>query len=55
MRASALTRLCAWRALVALALNRSMKRCRWAILSCCRANAACCCAMRSARISSKAV
>jgi hypothetical protein len=40
MRSSALTRLCACLALVALALKRSMNFCRWAILSCWRAKAA---------------
>ena len=55
MRSSALTRLCACSALVALALKRSMKRCRCAMRSCWREYAACACEMRSARASSKAL
>ena len=42
MRSSALTRLCACLALLALALKRSMNFCRWAILSCCLEKADCC-------------
>ena len=38
MRSSALTRLCACLALLALALKRLMKDCRWAIFSAWRAS-----------------
>jgi hypothetical protein len=55
MRSSALTRLCAWRALVALALKRSMKRCRCAIVSCCFEVGGLLQRQISARISSKAL
>ena len=52
MRSSALTRLCACLALLALALKRAMNFCRWAIFSCCLANAVCCSAICSERRSS---
>ena len=55
IRASAFTRLCACLALVALALKRSMKRCRWAMRSCCLSKAAWAWVSRSARMPSKAV
>ncbi|EKE18290.1 MAG: hypothetical protein ACD_10C00049G0001 [uncultured bacterium] len=52
MRSSALTRLCACLALLALALKRVMKDCRWAIFSACLAMVACCSSICSARMSS---
>ena len=55
MRSSALTRLCACLALVALALKRSMNFCRCAIFSFCLENAACCSSSCCARIVSNAL
>ncbi len=55
IRAKAFTRLCACLALDALALKRSMNFCRCAMRSFCFSKPACCCSIRSARISSKAV
>ncbi|EWS62663.1 hypothetical protein Y695_04107 [Hydrogenophaga sp. T4] len=52
MRSSALTRLCACLALLALALKRAMNFCRCATLSCCLEYAVACSAICSARMSS---
>ena len=53
IRSSAFTRLCAWRALLALALKRAMNDSRWAMCACCFTNADCCTASCIARSFSK--
>jgi len=52
MRSSAFNRLCAWRALVALARKREMKLSKWAMVRCCFWYRACCTASCAARLSS---